>query len=435
MQVIMQRQLSTEIIAELYPRYASAWDVLLEEAAARHVLSETEFHQEMTDVRLEKYLVVDEDDHIVGMTTVTTDLNAIPWINPTYYLHRYPQQADSGTLFYLGYAFVDTGHRRSAALALMSEAVNQRLVETRGVICFDICGYNTARAIGRHLERLFSSGTEIHTLDTQTYFAADYRTPRKLRDLRTAATSYRCETLADRLDLTDDVRALLVEQWPPYMLGGHQAHGVELEPMLLELADQQVLLLDGQDVVCGAGFVVPLRWDGRPETVPSGWDDSIVQGADLVSRGGVGDTLCALSITVRRDRTGHGLAGRIVAGLKEVAVRVGAHSVISPIRPTDKASYPLISLDSYLTWTRGTGEPFDPWVRLHTKLGATIVGTAPESMVITGSVKEWEAWTGEQFPGSGSYVIGGGLVPLEIDHESDQGRYVEPNLWVQHPVP
>ncbi len=53
--------------------------------------------------------VVDEDDHIVGMTTVTTDLNAIPWINPTYYRHRYPRQAKNGTLFYLGYTFVDTG--------------------------------------------------------------------------------------------------------------------------------------------------------------------------------------------------------------------------------------------------------------------------------------------------------------------------------------
>ncbi len=37
------------------PSVCLAWEVQLEEAAARHVLSETEFRQEMTDVRLEKY--------------------------------------------------------------------------------------------------------------------------------------------------------------------------------------------------------------------------------------------------------------------------------------------------------------------------------------------------------------------------------------------
>ena len=53
-------------------------------------------------------------------------------------------------------------------------------------------------------------------------------------------------------------------------------------------------------------------------------------------------------------------------------------------------------------------------------------------MTITGTVSEWEAWTGMPFPDSGEYVVPGALVPVSIDRELDRGRYVEPNVWVLH---
>ncbi len=59
-------------------------------------------------------------------------------------------------------------------------------------------------------------------------------------------------------------------------------------------------------------------------------------------------------------------------------------------------------------------------------------GVAPESMTIRGSVAEWEAWTGLPMPETGSYVVPGGLVPVEIDRERDMGLYVEPNYWMVH---
>ena len=36
------------------------------------------------------------------------------------------------------------------------------------------------------------------------------------------------------------------------------------------------------------------------------------------------------------------------------------------------------------------------------------------------------------FPESGEYVIPGGLQPLTIDREVDEGRYYEPNVWLLH---
>lgn len=51
---------------------------------------------------------------------------------------------------------------------------------------------------------------------------------------------------------------------------------------------------------------------------------------------------------------------------------------------------------------------------------------------MTGTVHDWQAWTGMAFPSSGEYVIPAGLSTLHIDREHDCGTYTEPNVWVQH---
>ena len=55
-------------------------------------------------------------------------------------------------------------------------------------------------------------------------------------------------------------------------------------------------------------------------------------------------------------------------------------------------------------------------------------------MVVVGTVAQWEAWTTLKFPDSGRYTVHGGLVPVKIDRRMNGGRYVEPNVWMLHPV-
>ncbi len=414
-------------IEDLYPRYAGAWEVLLVEAAARHVLSLEEFREEMRDDRLEKHVVLDDDDRVVAMTTLTTDLDAIPWINPTFYRSRYPAEAEAGTLFYLGYTFVDVEHRRSAALSLMAGAVNRRLAQAHGVIGFDICGWGMRRGIGRRIERMFSGSVGVLSGDTQTYFVADYRhSP--------AEGAFSVTSLAERPDLVEDVRALLAEQWPAYTLTEGGGHDVDLEGLLLSIPDHQLLLLDHQGALCGVGLSLSLAWDGRTETLPAGWDDAIVSGHRFLAAEGTPDTLCALSVTVASSRAGRGLAEQLLEAFKQRAAAAGAHSLIVPLRPTRKVGFPLISMDEYLSWTRSDGQAFDPWLRQHLRLGAEVLGVAPESMVVTGSVAEWEGWLNTSLPGSGDYVIEGGLSPLHVDRAADLGTYVEANIWLRYPI-
>jgi len=55
-------------------------------------------------------------------------------------------------------------------------------------------------------------------------------------------------------------------------------------------------------------------------------------------------------------------------------------------------------------------------------------------MIIPGTVADWEEWTGMRFPESGTYVVSGALEPIAIDLAADRGVYVEPNIWMHHPL-
>ena len=88
----------------------------------------------------------------------------------------------------------------------------------------------------------------------------------------------------------------------------------------------------------------------------------------------------------------------------------------------------------YINWMQEDGSPFDPWIRTHWRLGAKVLKIAPHSMVIPGSVAQWERWTGMKFPESGDYIIPGALNPAYAYLEADLISYVEPNVWMHHTI-
>jgi hypothetical protein len=57
-----------------------------------------------------------------------------------------------------------------------------------------------------------------------------------------------------------------------------------------------------------------------------------------------------------------------------------------------------------------------------------------ERPVSTGTVADWEGWTGIKFPETGQYVVPGALQPVEIDRERNVGRYEDPGIWMLHRV-
>jgi len=120
--------------------------------------------------------------------------------------------------------------------------------------------------------------------------------------------------------------------------------------------------------------------------------------------------------------------------MKAIGKEYGFHRLIAPVRPSLKSRYPLTAIDRYVEWTTADGLPFDPWLRVHARLGARIVKVCHYAMHIPGTIAEWQAWTSMRFPESGPYIVPGALLPVQIDVETDLGTYVEPNVWMVHEI-
>jgi len=84
--------------------------------------------------------------------------------------------------------------------------------------------------------------------------------------------------------------------------------------------------------------------------------------------------------------------------MRSLAEERGMHSLVAPVRPTLKSSYPLTPFERYVEWRREDGTPFDPWLRVHYRLGAELLKPMPRSLIVTGKISEWEEWTGRSFP-------------------------------------
>jgi GNAT superfamily N-acetyltransferase len=186
------------------------------------------------------------------------------------------------------------------------------------------------------------------------------------------------------------------------------------------------------DAPIGMALTIPFAWDGDSATLPEGVDGVSEAGIALHAAGGTPTALSALVAVVLPEHRGRGLAAMLVEGMRTTAAEHGLPDLVAPIRPTLKERYPLAPFESYVRWRRADGRAFDPWQRLHERLGGEVLRTAERSLVVTGTVGEWEKWTGLAFPESGPYVVDGALVPVEVDVARDIGRYEEPNLWMRH---
>jgi hypothetical protein len=236
----------------------------------------------------------------------------------------------------------------------------------------------------------------------------------------------RAFTYGERPELRGRVDS--AEIWPEYNRHGDTL-GRFWGRMLDELPDFQFVLVDG-DAVLAEGHTVPIRWDGTLEGLPAGIDGAFERGF----AGNEPSTLCAMAVEILPEHQSRRLSVPMLEQMKAIAAREGFETLLAPLRPSWKERYPLTLIERYVAWTREDGLPLDPWLRVHVRIGGEILKPEPESLRITGTVADWEAWTDTAFPESGTYVFPRGLAPLEVDREADEGRYWEPNVWVRHRV-
>jgi hypothetical protein len=189
----------------------------------------------------------------------------------------------------------------------------------------------------------------------------------------------------------------------------------------------QFLLVDGDEPV-GRGQTIPFVSDGTVDGLGDGIDHIVHTGCADFDAGRPPTTLSALLGVVAPDRRGQGIAADVIRAMGDIGARHELGDLVAPVRPNLKRAYPVTPIDHYIRWTRDDGLPLDPWLRVHVRLGGEFLAPAPRSLKITGTVAEWESWTGVHMPESGEYLFPDALAPVVIDRERDLGTYYEPNV-------
>jgi GNAT superfamily N-acetyltransferase len=239
-------------------------------------------------------------------------------------------------------------------------------------------------------------------------------------------------TVLERPDLDQRVRELAASVFPEYNLHGDVV-GRYWPRLWDDFAHLQFVLYDDlSDEVLGQAHTIPCYWDGTIDGLPDGIDSVLEHGFGLQAAGTKANALSALLIVIVPNHQARGLSRVMIEAMRSMARERGFESLIAPVRPTWKVRYPLVPIERYAAWTRADGLSFDPWIRLHQRLGGDILRPVPKSLKITGRISDWEDWTSLAFPESGDYVFPEGLATVHIDHDADLGTYWEPNVWVRH---
>lgn len=253
----------------------------------------------------------------------------------------------------------------------------------------------------------------------------------------TAIPSIRIVTFAEQPmteALEAQVAAVIHSAWHPIALNDNIGNQL-WDRLYTDLPAFQFLGYSGDDRLVLVGNSIPVFWDRPVEALPDdGWDWAIASGFERFDAGEPPNMLSALSVSIMPDHQGIGLSRIAIQTMKTIAAQHGLTALIAPVRPNHKPQYPLTPIERYITWTREDGAPFDPWLRTHWRIGGKIIKPCPRSMRVAMSVAAFEEEIGMPFPESGAYLVPGGLNPAHVDREADCVEYIEPNVWVVHPV-
>ena len=242
--------------------------------------------------------------------------------------------------------------------------------------------------------------------------------------------TYKLYTLRQRPRLRGQFDRMHALAWPPFLQG--DSVNALWPSLYTDFPDYQIGLCDRSGDVVAIGNTIPFLWNGRASGLPARVFDVIARGIKAAASGRQSDTLAALAVIVDPAGRMKGLSARIVMAMRDLAAARGFKALVVPVRPSHKAQYPLIPIESYLAWKRPDGGPFDPWLRVHWRLGGRVLKITPRGNTVEAAVADWERWTGLEFPASGSYVVPGAFQPIVLRRTRERVRYDEANVWVLH---
>ncbi|MFP3712392.1 hypothetical protein [Puerhibacterium sp. TATVAM-FAB25] len=177
-EVTFETAVSGDVAEGFWKLYLEAFEPLRTRAAARHVLHRDEFDAEMADPRVLKLLARDEHGEPVGLTTLATDLDAVPWVSPEFFAARYPEHAARKAIWYVGFTLAHPGRRATRTFMDMLDVLIAYLGEHQVVCAYDVSRFNDdslrfADNLRRRAE--ITQNITAETVDQQTYYATTFR--------------------------------------------------------------------------------------------------------------------------------------------------------------------------------------------------------------------------------------------------------------------
>lgn len=235
--------------------------------------------------------------------------------------------------------------------------------------------------------------------------------------------------LADRPDLVGALHRLGEVAWPEFMRQSAAGEGF-WGALDGDFADCAILVVDEDEQPVARVLWIPFPFDG--ELADEGWDWVIESGVTARRDGTACTAASALEIGIHPTWRGRGLSS-VLLGHMRAAIAVERHrSLFAPVRPNAKHLVPHDDIGTYLRRLRPDGLPADPWLRVHVRAGGQVVAPCARSMTIGGTVADWGRWTGLDLSTPGAHAVPGALSPVVSDGVT--AIYVEPNVWVHHPL-
>lgn len=189
------------------------------------------------------------------------------------------------------------------------------------------------------------------------------------------------------------------------------------------------------DVPVARALAAPLTFpaDDRAELPDHGWDEAIQWAAQDKMDGRAPTALCALEVVIHPRHRGRGLSAPMLSALKARAAETGLARLLVSVRPIGKEAEPDALMSEYANRRRPDGLFADRWMRTHERLGAQMIKVCPFAVTISGSLADWHNWAGVKLVDGDNYFPGG-IAPIIASVDRDYGVYVEPNVWMEHPM-
>lgn len=176
--VVVRDVLDGDLLEAAWHLYHEAFRDLNALAVQRHLMYRNEFDEVMADHRIRKYLCLDGDGRVYGLSTYTNDLWAVPLISPEYFERRWPQHYAEHRIWYCGFVAVDRTQGHNTVFADLVEAMYLDARTMNGLICLDFCRFNDkdhhmGRVVCLMLDRL-SGEVRAERIDEQNFWLYEF---------------------------------------------------------------------------------------------------------------------------------------------------------------------------------------------------------------------------------------------------------------------